>query len=191
MIEIFWHGDSKIQLNSKDAKVGFNLADTEDIDLLIYSSENKKAKLTEEQFMVDTPGEYEVKAGMAYSLISENGKISKAFQVVADTYSFFYCDNFEYLPNQDQLDAMGTIDVAFIPVAGNKEAENHAKKLVELLEPRIIIPIGADEDVSNKVCDDLASSLGLKCEETQKSFKIKSRKDLPDETQEYVVLEKM
>lgn len=190
MIEVFWRGNSQIQINAREAKVGFNLENTDGIDLLVYSEENSKVSLVDEQFKVDTPGEYEVKGVMVYSLIVENGKINKAFQLVADEVSFFYCDNFDYLPTQDQLDAMGTIDIAFIPVGANKEAESHAKKLVEVIDPRIIVPIGAQEEISDKVCHDLAKQLGLKCEETQKSLKIKSRGNLPEDSQEYIILQK-
>jgi|GEM_PF-5659626 len=190
MIEVFWRGNSQVQINAREVKVGLNLQEPEGIDLLVYSEESGKVKLTEDQFKVDTPGEYEVRGTMVYSLIVENGKINKAFQLISDDVSFFYCDNFDYLPSQDQLDAMGTIDVAFIPVGANKEAENHAKKLVEMIDPRIIIPIGANEEISDKVCHDLAKQLGLKCEESQPSLKIKSRNELPAETQEYIILQK-
>jgi len=188
MLEIFWLGATKILVHAKDAKVGFNLAKTDGVDLLVFSTAQSKIKLTDGQFLIDSPGEYEIKGATVYSLIGVDGKISQAFQLIVDSISCFYCENFEFLPTQDQLDDMGTIDVAFVPVGTTKEAENHAMKLVELIEPRIIIPIGGEEEVSDKVCHDLAKQLGLKCDEPLKSLKIKSRKDLPEETQEYVFL---
>lgn len=188
-MEIFWHGNSQVTLKAKNLNIGFNPKSTQDLGLIVYSSPTPSVKSTKEQFVVSTPGEYEVKSAMVYSLLDAKGNTG-AYQLVADDLSFFYVDNLSFLPNESQVDDMGTIDVAFIPVGGGKEGELHAQKLVELIDPRIIIPIATDDDISSAVCLDLAKILGLKCEQSLKSYKIKDRKQLPVEEQLFITLEK-
>lgn len=189
MIEIFWHGNSSVAINTRNTKIAFNPKDTTQYNLLIYDKPQDKIKTEEGQFKIDSPGEYEINQAMVYAILDENGKVG-SWQLVVDDISFYYCHDLQFLPTEEQLDDMGTIDVAFVPVATDKDAEKHAVKLAEAIEPRIIIPIAADDTTDSKVCLDLAKTLGLKCEAAAKSFKIKDRKNLPEDQQLYIALEK-
>ena len=190
MIEILWQGGAAIKIKTKDQTIILNPVDPAGANLLIFTREVKNFTAAEDQFVIDSPGEYEVKGNMVYSLISQNGVIARANQMIVDDIFLFYCDNFDFVPTKDQLDDMGTIDIAFIPVSAEKELEKKALKLIEAIEPRVIIPIIADKDTAEGVCLDLAKKLGLKCEAPVGSYKLKSRAQLPEETQEYVALEK-
>lgn len=187
MIEIFWLGNSGIRIESKNVKLGINPKKIDDLNLIVSTKETEY-KLNEDQFLINSPGEYEAKSAMVYSLIDEIGKKSKAFQIVFDDISFFYCDNLDFIPNDDQLDAMGTIDIAFLSMPITKDHEKHIQKLAEAIEPRIIIPIASDDESSAETCAMLAKSLGLKCEPAIKSYKIKNRENLPDDEQLFVSL---
>jgi hypothetical protein len=189
MIEIFWLGNSALKIMSKHATIGINPPAVDDFNLVI-STKQLSRKPAADQFFIDTPGEYEAKSVMVYTLINEQGDKIKALQMIVNHISCFYSDNFEFLPNEEQLDTMGTIDILFLPMSVNKESEAHVQKLVEMIDPRIIIPIATDDDTSSEVCLTLAKTLGLKCEESMKSYKIKNRTQLPDEEQLFISLQK-
>lgn len=189
-MEIFWHGNSSVSIKSKNAKIGFNSKKTAGYDLLIYTQPPKDVKLGEGQFMVTTPGEYEIKAVMVYSVLNLEDTKRSAYQIVVDDISCYYSDKLDFTPSEDQLDDMGTIDVAFVALPANKDEEKQMQALIEKIDPRIIIPIAKDDDTSTDVCVDLSRVLGLKCDEAVKSYKIKSRAQLPEDQQLYVALEK-
>lgn len=189
-MEIFWHGNSSVTINSKNAKIGFNPRITELYDLQVYTHSKKDLKLNEGQFAVDSPGEYEVKGVMVYSVLNPEDTKRSAYQMIVDDISCFYTDRLDFVPSEDQLDDMGTIDVAFVALPINKDEEKQMQNLIEKIEPRIIIPIAKDDDTSVDVCVDLSRLLGLKCDEAVKSYKIKSRAQLPEDQQLYVALEK-
>ncbi len=189
MIEIFWEGNSAIRIESKDLKLGINPKKSDDLNLIL-STGKKSYKIGENQFLIDTPGEYEAKSAVVYAMVDEEGHKTKAMQIIFNEISMFYCDNLDFMPVDDQLDDMGTIDIAFIPMSVDKEKEKHIQKLAEAIEPRVIIPLAADDDTSAEACSMLAKTLGLKCEPAIKSYKIKNRSILPDEEQLFVSLEK-
>lgn len=189
-MEIFWQGNSSVAVKAKNVNFGINPKIAEGLDLLIFSEEQTKIKLNEGQFLIDSPGEYEIRSVMVYPLLSVEPKDGMAWQVVAEDISLFYTNSLDFSPTEDQLDEMGTIDVAFVPVDSTKEGSKKSQKMVEALSPRIIIPIATEEDITTVVCLDLAKNLGLKCEAPVKSYKIKDRKQLPEEEQLYVALEK-
>ncbi|MFA4930987.1 MAG: MBL fold metallo-hydrolase [Patescibacteria group bacterium] len=189
-MEIFWHGNSGISIKGKNANVAFNPKDITGYDLVIFSAEQKEQKLAEGQFVVDGPGEYEVKAVMVYSILNPDDNKHFAWQVMVDDMACFYSDKLDFVPTDEQLDAMGTIDVAFVALPMNKEEEKQMQTLIEKLEPRIIIPIAKDDDTSAQVCVDLSRVLGLKCDAPAKSFKLKNRTQLPEDQQLYIALEK-
>lgn len=190
MLEIFWEGNSGIRIESKNVKLGLNPKKSDDLDLII-ATKKKEYKVTEQQFLINSPGEYEARSAMVYALIDAGGRESKAYQIVFEEVSFFYCDNLDFMPTDDQLDTMSTIDIAFIPMAIGKDNEKHIQKLVEAIEPRVIIPIASDDEASAEACTMLAKTLGLKCEPAVKSYKIKDRANLPDEEQLFVSLSKV
>jgi len=190
MVEIFWLGNSAIKIVTKESVIGINPKTGEGFDLIL-TSKASDIKPTEEQFMISTPGEYQAKSAMIYTLIEDGARESKAFQLIVDGISFFYTDNLEFMPTKDQLDNMSTTDIAFIPLSVDKEKEKNIQKLTEAIEPRIVIPLASDDEVSAEACTMLAKTLGLKCEETVNSYKIKNKSQLPDDEQLFVSLDKV
>lgn len=190
IMEICWQGNSSVLIKARNVNFGINPKTSDGLDLLIFTEEQKNLKLGENQFLIDSPGEYEVRSVMVYPLLSLEPINGMAWQLVAEDMSIFYTNNQNFSPTEDQLDEMGTIDIAFIPIDASKEGSNKAQKLVEALNSRIIIPIATDDEISPAVCLDMAKNLGLKCEAPIKSYKIKDRKQLPEEEQLYVALEK-
>ncbi len=187
-MEIFWQGNSAVIIKGKSAVLGINPKTTENCDLLIFD-EPHKIKSKENQFLIDSPGEYEAKSIMAYSIYNQE-KQSHGWQIKIDDLTLYYTNKLDFIPTKEQIDNLGTIDVAFFPAPGNKEEEQKLQKQVETIDPRIIIPVASHDEVEAQVCQDLARVLGLKCNEILKSYKIKSRQQLPEEEQLYVALEK-
>jgi hypothetical protein len=188
-MEIFWHGNSSVTIKTKNATFGLNPKTIEGYDLVVFSHKQGKLKLGENQFVIDSPGEYEAKSIMVYSIYDQE-KQSHGWQIKIEDLMMYFTDDLNFLPTKEQLDNLGTVDLAFFPAAINKEDEKKLQKQVETIDPRIIIPIANSEEVGAQVCLDLARALGLKCNELLKSYKIKSRQQLPEEEQLYIALEK-
>ena len=189
-MDISWLGNSSVVIKGKNAAIGLNAKKTENLDLLVFSETQDKIKLNEGQFLIDGPGEFEIKSVTVYSVLDQEGKSSGTFQLIVDEISIYYTNNLDFTPNKEQISDMGTIDLAFIPISPAKEDEKKVQELLEKLEPRIIIPIAKSDETSAQVCLDLSRKLGFKCEEPVKVFKLKGRAVLPEEDQLFVVLEK-
>jgi len=94
-------------------------------------------------------------------------------------------------PAQSEIESLGTINVALVPVGGGKGL-NAAKaaEIISLIEPNIVIPMHystPDAKVSLESLNKFLKEMGLSKPETQPSLKV-TRSGLPDETH-VVVLE--
>ncbi len=94
-------------------------------------------------------------------------------------------------PAQSEIESLGTINVALVPVGGGKGL-NAAKaaEIISLIEPNIVIPMHystPDAKVSLESLNKFLKEMGLSKPETQPSLKV-TRSGLPSETH-VVVLE--
>jgi len=94
-------------------------------------------------------------------------------------------------PSQTEIEALGTVNIALVPVGGaGGLTASMAAEVVSLLEPNIVVPMHYATPNSPVKLDSLAKFLkemGLGKQESQSSLKA-SRSGLPDETH-VVVLE--
>jgi L-ascorbate metabolism protein UlaG (beta-lactamase superfamily) len=95
------------------------------------------------------------------------------------------------VPTQSEIEALGTINVALVPVGGGS-ALNAAKaaEIISLIEPNLVIPMHYSTPAAKVSLDNLnkfLKEMGLSKAETQPSLKV-TRSGLPNETH-VVVLE--
>jgi L-ascorbate metabolism protein UlaG (beta-lactamase superfamily) len=107
-----------------------------------------------------------------------------------DGLTIAHLGDLSQVPSQSEVEALGTVNVALVPVGGgNGLNAAKAAEVVSLLEPNIVIPMHFANDVGKLALDSLSKFLkemGLTSHETIPSFKV-TRSGLPDETKVVVL----
>lgn len=141
----------------------------------------------EETVLIDGPGEYEVKnctikgvAAKPHSSLKEGDKSATMYRLDIDDTTVAVIGHVDANLSEDQLEALGVVDILIIPVGGYgytlepKEAANLVKKI----EPKTVIPTHyADDNIKYEVqqanLDEFVKELGSVVEEHPK-LKVKA-----------------
>lgn len=147
--------------------------------------------------VIDGPGEFEIGGVFITGVQTENGK--KATEKLRNTLYVFDYDgltvahlgDLNQVPSQAEVEALGTVNVALVPVGGGSSL-NAAKaaEVISLIEPNIVIPMHYGLPGAKLELDPLAKFLkemGLSAVDAAPSLKV-TRSGLPDDTK-VVVLE--
>jgi L-ascorbate metabolism protein UlaG (beta-lactamase superfamily) len=150
-------------------------------------------------FEITGPGEYEI-GGVFITGVRING--SKQKKSAEDILNTVYLIDFNGLkiahlgelnsvPDQTEVEGLGEVHVALVPVGGNTSL-NAAKaaEVISLLEPSIVIPMHYGTNESRMELDPLSKFLkemGLNQVETEESIKLSSVNVLPEETRVMVL----
>jgi L-ascorbate metabolism protein UlaG (beta-lactamase superfamily) len=161
-----------------------------------YSIPEQTAKL-----LVDQPGEYEVSGVSIYGIAArahtdEGGqKTATIYKLMLDDLSILVTGHVYPELSDDQLEAIGMVDVMFVPVGGNGYTLDGvgALKLIKEVEPRLVIPTHYEDSslnfpVPQQPLDQALKALAMEPKETTAKLKLKAT-DIGDITQ-LVVLEK-
>ena len=208
---ITWYGQSCVRLQSKDTAVVFDPYDPSigmklpklSADVLCVTHDhydhNNVGVISGDPFLIDTPGEFEVKGIFVYGLSSfhddqegkERGK------------NTIYCVEYEDLTlthlgdlgttklTDEQLERVEGTDILFVPVGGVFTINaQQAVDVISQIEPRIIIPIHYKISHLKEKLDPIEPFLkaqGVTNCDPIESFKI-LKKDLPQDKTETVIL---
>ena len=144
--------------------------------------------------LIDGPGEFEI-GGVFITGVQTDASGKKAKDAVRNTLYVFDYDgitvahlgDLKNVPSQAEVEALGTVNVALVPVGGGGGL-NAAKaaEVISLLEPNLVIPMHystPDAKVQLDSLNKFLKEMGLSASavETQPSLKV-SRSSLPDET---------
>ncbi len=175
-MDITFLGETGLKIAGRDLTIAANAKGSVKSDVRLFSTANEGSS---ESLVFDGPGEYEVRGAMIDGVALDGGKT--AFSMVIDDIRLAYLGDMEQEALADsQLQALGAIDVLFIPLNGRKAEVT--SKMVSSLEPRIVIPTDYDEASLQAFLSETGSS-------GEKMDKLKiNRKDLPEDTQRVVVL---
>lgn len=151
--------------------------------------------------VIDGAGEFEI-GGVFITGVSTDGvsggKKKKDASARNTIYVFDYdgitvahLGDLQQVPTQSEIESLGTINVALVPVGGGGGL-NAAKaaEVISLIEPNIVIPMHyatPSVKVSLDSLNKFVKEMGLSKPETQPSLKV-TRSGLPDETR-VIVLE--
>jgi L-ascorbate metabolism protein UlaG (beta-lactamase superfamily) len=141
------------------------------------------------------PGEFEI-GGVFITGVQTDGASGKKKDVVRNTLYVFDYDgitvahlgDLRQVPSQAEVEALGTVNVALVPVGGgNSLNAAKAAEVVSLLEPNLVVPMHyATPDVKKVQLDALnkfLKEMGLGTGSVQKQPSLKvTRSGLPDET---------
>lgn len=161
-------------------------------DIALFSrGEKNSITLSGEPFVIATPGEFEIK-GVLVSAVSgfQPGEIF--FRVDAEGVSVGHLGLINQELKENQLEVLSDVDVLFIPVGGkNSLTADMAVKIINAIEPRMVIPMAYKSDVDPQA-DDLSvflKAMGTPAMAAEKKIIIK-KSQLPQEETKVAILEK-
>ncbi|GAC1387748.1 MAG: MBL fold metallo-hydrolase [Candidatus Saccharimonadales bacterium] len=193
MMDIQFYGANAIKLTSKKATVVIddNLADlglksvAKSGDIMLFTSAH--AGHPEAKIVIDQPGEYEVSEitinGIATQAhIDEPGQHNATiYKLVMDDIRIAVLGHIYPNLDEDQLEALGIVDVLLVPVGGMGFTLDGvgALTLIKEIEPKIIIPTHyADAAINYPVpqqsLEESLKSLAMEPKETIAKLKIKA-----------------
>jgi L-ascorbate metabolism protein UlaG (beta-lactamase superfamily) len=148
--------------------------------------------------VLDGPGEYEIGGVFITGVQTDTNGKKTADRPRNTLYVFDYdglnvahLGDLRQVPSQDEVEALGTVHVALVPVGGGSSLNAAtAAEVISLLEPNIVIPMHYATKAAKIPLDSLSKFLkemGLTAHDSAPSVKV-TRSGLPDETR-VVVLE--
>jgi L-ascorbate metabolism protein UlaG (beta-lactamase superfamily) len=136
------------------------------------------------------PGEYEM-GGVFITGIpmkpsdAKAGKKCTVYAFNFDGMTVAHLGGLTFVPTQQQIDALETIDVLLVPISGDDELNpTQASEVISMIEPSIVVPMsyGKNKDALNK----FLKEMGLAGAKSSESLKV-TRRDLPEDTQVMVL----
>lgn len=155
---ITWHGQTCFKIVSPKGKDGATtiLIDTFKKEIGLKSPKNDAdvLLLTEadslpedgESFLINGPGEYDVKGVSIFGIDSEGAKgKSKNVIYTVEIEDIRVCHLGKLSQKElttEQLESIGNVDILMVPVGGGESIESkEALKVMEQIEPKVVIPM--------------------------------------------------
>lgn len=171
-------------------------------DVLILAEKTNKlynavSGISGDPFMINDPGEYDVK-GITVTGIplkqdeGEKTRYVTAYLIESEDIKILNLTHIrEFTMSKDDLEGLGSIDILIIPVGGNSVmTAKDAAKVVNEIEPKIVIPSHyetAGLALPYDKLDIFIKEMGGKSETVDKL--ILKKKDLPEENIKLIVIE--
>lgn len=162
-------------------------------DIMLAQEDEKN--LASGAFLVNGPGEYDVKGIFARGVSSEKNNGQKSNTIYAiETEDVRVC-HLGFLKQKEltpeQLEAIGDVDILLLPVGGGESlTAEEALKIISQIEPKITIPMNYKiPNLKEKLdgVDKFLKVLGIKSLPPMEKLSVK-KKDLSDEEAKIVVL---
>lgn len=214
-MQIFWHGLSCVRIESSVGQTeatlvtdpygsdsGLRFPRTLKPDVVVLSHEDRKRfaldSFENEPFIVSEPGEYEVKGLFVFGTPLQNGnekdgKQALMYRLEIEGMSIGFLGGVTRVLNEQELGKLENIDILLLPVGGGDTlTAKQAIEIVNLVEPRIVIPLDHHVEGLKKergTADAFCKELGVCKRQDANKLKI-TRKDLPAEDVIITVLER-
>ncbi len=205
-MEIKWYGHSCFRITERGmasivtdpydhAAVGYSALKLK-ADVLTISQDlpghNFAKSVTGREWEIRGAGEYEI-GGVFITAIATLGKDSPNLVTIFDYGEFTvgHLGNLNDVPKRSELEAMGTVDVALVPVGGgNSLNAAKAAELISLLEPGFVIPMHYKTPQSTQNLNELnrfLQEMGLSSnEQAEESLKV-TKNSIPEESRVIVL----
>ncbi len=205
-MEITWYGHSCFRLTERSmatvvtdpydhASIGYDSLKLKG-DIVTVSHDaaghNNSSAVKGTSHVITGPGEFEI-GGVFITALQTNGHGGKDNGELRNTLYVFDYDgltiahlgDLKRVPSQTEVEALGAVNVALVPVGGGGGL-NAAKaaEVISLLEPNIVIPMHyATKDVNLELdsLDKFLKEMGLSAAAPESSLKV-TRTGLPQET---------
>jgi L-ascorbate metabolism protein UlaG (beta-lactamase superfamily) len=211
-MEITWFGHSCFRLTERncasvvtdpfDSSLGYSLPRSLKADIVTVSHEapgHNNLAAVKEARPITGPGEFEIGnvfiTGIATSAAGDKKKKDSRKNTLYvfdfDGLTVAHLGDLDHVPAQSQIEDLGTVAVALVPVGGGGALNAaQAAEVISLIEPSIVVPMHYKTPETGLKLDPLTKFLkemGLTSVKTDDSLTVK-KGSLPDETH-VVVLE--
>jgi L-ascorbate metabolism protein UlaG (beta-lactamase superfamily) len=145
-------------------------------------------------FVVDMPGEFEVKGVFAYCVAAPTkAGTTLITRIESEDMVVAHLGSLDRELTGEELEHLRKIDILMVPVGGSRVLDaKKAAEVVAQVEPRVVIPMTYAVDGLKEKLDDLGAfvkALGAARKEETGKYKI-AKKDLPQEDMLLVVLQR-
>lgn len=154
-MHISWYGQSCFKITSTQTALvtdppspatGVHLPKTP-ADILVLSRRSEPKRSHTESvggspFIIDGPGEFEVKGIFVYGIPHDEAEGSTLFLFKVEQMSIAFLDGLNRDLEQKELELFETVDILIVPIGG-KDMLNGKKAadVISQIEPRIVIPM--------------------------------------------------
>jgi L-ascorbate metabolism protein UlaG (beta-lactamase superfamily) len=198
---ISWLGEAGLRIQTKDAvlvidppaaSTGMKPARSAADIVAISTNDQRDAKAVGgTPFLINSPGEYEVKNVFVYGLVLPSHQGFIHFRVEVEDLSLGHIADLSQKLENGEVGLLEGVDILCLPVGGKSVLDAEAAAaLISQIEPRIVIPIQYKIPKSTSGYLELApflKEIGAKNTDPQQKFKV-AKKDLPAEDTQVVVL---
>jgi L-ascorbate metabolism protein UlaG (beta-lactamase superfamily) len=211
-MEIIWYGHSCFKLSERslstvvtdpfDKSIGYSLPKLK-ADIVTVSHDapgHNNVSAVKEARVISGPGEYEI-GGVFITGVATQRESGEKKKKVEDKNTLYVFDfdgitvahlgDLDHVPTQAQVEEMGNVHVALVPVGGGGGLNSsQAAEVISLIEPAIVVPMHYKTESANLKLDPLnkfLKEMGLGTVKTEDSLNVK-KGSLPEETH-VVVLE--
>ena len=206
-MEITWLGHGCFRIRAKEATVvtdpcdkssGYSLG-RPTANLVTVSSDtpahNAVNAVAGDPKVIDGPGEFEIAGASVVGVTTWLGKDKAAgrnvsYVIELEDVRIGHLGGIGHVPTSDQVEEMGNIDILMLPVGGGDALDAApATETINLLEPKLVIPMQYQTDVEKQKLDPVdrfLKEMGLKSPERHAKIAV-TRSSLPDETQVLVL----
>lgn len=160
-------------------------------DIILYSHQIAPQTSSEKAFIINCPGEYEIKGCFIYGVPANHQENKLTFLIELEGIKLAHLGIISQIKfTQVQLDKLEDVDILMIPVgAGGALTSQQANEVVNELEPRLIIPMYYQLPglkIKLDPIDKFKKELGAKSETVDKLKIVK--KELPEDETKLVII---
>lgn len=179
------NGEVTVVLDPYGNETGLRFPRTLEANVVCVSHDeddaNNLSAVGGDAFVVNMPGEFEVKDVFAYAWQSEKTLL---FRIESEGMSIAHLGALHRVLTEKELESLGPIDVLMVPVGGGRVlSPKLAAEVISQIEPRVVIPMThAIPNVKETLAtaDEFCKEMGVCRRETSNKYKF-TRKDLPGE----------
>lgn len=189
-MNIFWYGKNSVGIDSGENSLVVSPLDLEKelksakaANVVLASGESEEGKkIKTTAFLINNPGEYDVKSFfvMGFGSFGEN----MAYTIEVEGVRVCHLSGLDKELTDGQIESLSDIDILLIDIGVTEDSNEIASKIVNQIEPRIIIPIGYNPEKKPSI---FLKEMGASDVEPQNKLNIK-KKDLPQEETKTIVL---
>ena len=203
MFDIEYKGANAVIFTTKKLKVvvdpGLDIAGHKDVavkdSVVLLTEDRLRPKSNDYRLLFDGPGEYEVGdvsiVGVAARRnidAEDQGKASTIYRLTIDDTKIAVLGNIAPKLDDDQLEAIGMVDIVVVPVGGGGLTldSKDAAAIVRQIEPKAVVPVHFDDpalkyEVPQEKADLIVTDLSAGVIEAGPKFKLKNTSSIPDQ----------
>ena len=203
MFDIEYKGANAVIFTTKKLKVvvdpGLDIAGHKDVavkdSVVLLTEDRLRPKSNDYRLLFDGPGEYEVGdvsiVGVAARRnidAEDQGRASTIYRLTIDDTKIAVLGNIAPKLDDDQLEAIGMVDIVVVPVGGGGLTldSKDAAAIVRQIEPKAVVPVHFDDpalkyEVPQEKADLIVTELSAGVIEAGPKFKLKNASSIPDQ----------